>query len=211
MPSKRADKSPISEDNLRELYALIEAPVTAFNCGTLCSPTNDGVPFCCDRDQLFPVLWKTELAMHRKWSDFWEERPPEDALERRMLKSMRPCFTVGECAGPEHCEREKRSISCRTFPFEPYLDHTGELVGLVFDHRFGMRCPLAGEERFDDVTPKFIDQALRFFTRLFEIDPKEVEAYLGTSEQKRRSFAQKGRPVPVLTRKGVKQYPTSAR
>lgn len=101
-----------------------------------------------------------------------------------------------ECKGIEFCERENRSISCRTFPLEPYLDTRGVLVGLVFMKEFTGKCPLT--LRAKDIRQEFIDSHFIFWEKLlFRLD-SEYETFWNSSKSYRRSRAQTGKKFPIF-------------
>lgn len=101
-----------------------------------------------------------------------------------------------ECKGIQFCERENRSISCRTFPLEPYLDTRGVLVGLVFMKEFTGKCPLT--LRAKDIRQEFIDSHFIFWEKLlFRLD-SEYETFWNSSKSYRRSRAQTGKKFPIF-------------
>ena len=61
------------------------------------------------------------------------------------------CFICGKpasyyvyafCPGPGQCQRTKRSLVCRTFPFEPQVDKKGKVLGLVYINSGTENCIL---------------------------------------------------------------------
>jgi len=190
-----------------ELLGILSSPVTPFDCGTLCAPGNGGVPVCCHAESIVPVLYKAELAVLQKRSRLWRKYVPRTAQQKELVRDTRPCDVFAVCKGAEHCERDNRSIACRTFPFEPYLDHAGELAGLVYNYEFKGTCPLIGSRHL--ILPEFIDQSLRLWERTFEFSEEERQFYLGHSQSLRRSFAQRGKRIPVFTRAGLRRLPTA--
>ena len=67
---------------IEELLSTLSVPVTDFDCGTLCAPGNGGVPVCCDKDLIVPVLYKTEYKLLRGRSDLWRPFRPETKKSR---------------------------------------------------------------------------------------------------------------------------------
>lgn len=199
----------IDAARIPELLALLTSPVTGFDCGTLCAPGNGGVPVCCHAQSVIPVLYKAELAYFRKRTRLWRRYVPTGPSERERHADMRRCDVLAVCKGAAHCERENRSLGCRTFPFEPYVDHDGGLAGLVFNYEFTGMCPLVGDPT--PVLPAFIDQCLTLWQRIFALEDEERQFFAGASSTLRRSFAQKQLPIPVFTREGVRLMPTARR
>jgi hypothetical protein len=192
---------------LEELLATLTVPVTEIDCGTLCAPDNDGIPICCDKSRIVPVLYKTEYRVLRARSDLWRPFRPQTKDQRELGEDMRSCDKLCECKGVAHCERDNRSLACRTFPLEPYLDHDGELVGLVWNMDFEGTCPLVMSRH--KVRQDYIEQAMAMWRKAFEWAPKEQEFYMGHSQTTRRSFGQKRRKVPVFTPDGIRRMPTA--
>jgi hypothetical protein len=192
---------------IEELLATLTVPVTEIDCGTLCAPDNDGVPICCDKQRIVPVLYKKEYQVLRARSDLWRPFRPETKQQEELGEDMRACDKLCECKGVAHCERDNRSLACRTFPLEPYLDHDGELVGLVWNTDFDGVCPLVNSRY--KVRRDYIEQAMAMWKKAFDWAPKEHQFYLEHSQTTRRSFGQKREKVPVFTPTGVKRMPTA--
>lgn len=191
------------------LYDRFDAPVTDFDCGQLCAPLNDGIPVCCHGESVIPVLYKGELKMLLERTELWSRWVPQDE-EERELEEDHDEFALATCKGVQHCERDNRSLNCRTFPLFPYFDHDDELAGLVYDYEAAEgKCPLV--EMPQVVTVRYIEQALEFWAALAAGDERERKHYLDESATLRRRFGREREPVPVLTVDGVRDYPTTAR
>lgn len=99
--------------------------------------------------------------------------------------------------------RDQRSLACRTFPFEPYIDEAGRLTGLVFlDALVGSRpdarvvyCPLM--DRPEDIRQEYIDDACSFWEAFLRI-PVEYETYRQASRSLRRGCAKRGMDLHLL-------------
>ena len=74
---------------IEELLATLTVPVTEIDCGTLCAPDNDGVPICCDKSRIVPVLYKKEYQVLRARSDLWRPFRPETEQQRELGEDMR--------------------------------------------------------------------------------------------------------------------------
>ena len=192
---------------IEELLSILTVPVTDFDCGTLCAPGNGGVPVCCDKNLIVPVLYKTEYKLLRGRSDLWRPFRPETKQQHELGEDMRACDRLCECKGVAHCERDNRSIACRTFPLEPYLDHDGELAGLVYNLDFKGTCPLIGSKH--PVQPIYIEQAMAMWTKAFSWSAKERLFYIEHSQTLRRSLGQQRRRIPVFTVDGLRRMPTT--
>lgn len=187
---------------------MLRSPVTSFDCGTLCAPTNGGVPVCCHAETILPVLYVAELALLQRRSDLWRRHVPAGD-DGSLGQRARPGDVFAVCKGHRHCERDNRSLACRSFPFEPYLDHDDRLAGLVFAFEYASLCPLIAGAH--DILPQFVAECEAMWRRLFALDADERRFYAGCSRTLRRQFGRLGAPIPVFTARGVVPMPTSRR
>jgi hypothetical protein len=190
----------LQESHITHLLTVLQAPVTRFDCGTLCAPGNGGVPVCCHAKSILPVLYRAELALLQRRTSMWRRHTPtgEDAALR---SAARPCDVFAVCRGHQHCERQHRALACRTFPFEPYLDHAGRFVGIVFCYDLAHLCPLIlGDQAIED---DFVAQCCTMWERLFAFDDGERRFYAAASTTLRRRFGRRGERIPVFTAAGV--------
>ena len=188
------------------LYELLDAPVTAFDCGQLCAPANGGVPVCCDHDKVIPVLYKGEFKMLMERTELWRPWKAETRAEKKM-KSELSDYALCVCKGAAFCERDNRSLNCRTFPFAPYFDHDGVLSGLVFDYEAAEgKCPLLDLPGV--ATRSYIEQSLDFWAAVCTADRSEAEFQWQECEKIRRVFGKKNQPVPVHVAAGIREFPT---
>jgi hypothetical protein len=194
----------LSPEQIQEYYSLLNEEITDYDCGTLCAPLNNGVPFCCSVKFAVPLLYKTEFSYLRSRSDLWHKWEPRNSRESKMSRSAGYDEIYCECKGASQCIREERSISCRTFPLEPYIDEKGVIAGLVFTEDFhakdaegnNISCPL--KLRLDDIRPEYIKNSLAFWKELLRI-PAEYSAYLASSRTMRRRAARTGVSAVVIT------------
>jgi Fe-S-cluster containining protein len=79
---------------------------------------------------------------------------------------------------PGRCRRENRPLSCRIFPFAPYLDSSGE-VTVIADPRAESICPLVSEAALTMIDPRFPRAVQDVFIRLLGIGGMRpmLEAY----------------------------------
>ena len=198
----------LTEPQVATLLRTLTAPVTKFDCGTLCAPGNGGVPVCCHAPSILPVLYKAELALLQKRSELWRQHVPTGA-DAPLAAAARACDVFAVCKGHTHCERDNRALACRTFPFEPYLDHDGTFVGIVFAYDMAHLCPLITSAH--EIEADFVAQCCAMWRQLFAFDDDERRFYAGLSRTLRRQFGQSGEAIPVWTERGVLACPTSRR
>lgn len=188
-------------EDFEALYAGFASPPARFDCGKKCAPFNEGVPFCCDSGWVVPVACREEWKFLESRTRLWHEFRPRTSPELAMVEEVDAEQSVFiECRGALHCERENRSVSCRTFPYEPYFDGDENLLGLVYNRVLEDKCYLVDRHRV--ATKKYVGEFLRFFDRLFELLPAERELYIAQSRRYRRTMSRRKRPLVVLTPDG---------
>ena len=186
-----------SDTDIQNFYKLLSLNLTAYNCGNLCAPENGGEPYCCIVENAVPLLYREEFKYLQNRSTIWSRWKPK-TKHNKKLKSEGESKTAifCECKGVQFCERENRSISCRTFPLEPYIDEKGRFSGLIFMKEFRGKCPLM--KRLADFQQKTIDNHYKFWCLIFEKRPDEFELYKSTSKGWRISSGKTGKELPVL-------------
>lgn len=188
--------------NFDELYRSFDAPVVDIDCGERCAPHNpNGVPFCCDSTHAVPSLYALEWSYVRANSDLWREwvgRTPKET--ERVLNLLPEGQVAGACLGAALCRRSFRSISCRSFPFFPYINRERALIGLAYYWEYEDRCWVISN--LARVTPAFCEQLIAAYERLFAAIPAEFETYRQYSITMRRVFSRRRRAIPLLHRSG---------
>lgn len=192
-------KQKISEYRLKKWYRLLDTPMLDFDCGTLCAPHNDGIAMCCDKELTVPLLFKEEYRWHRKRSAYWKRYPVADRKEYDTEHDF-ACF----CPGPLKCDRKKRALVCRTYPFEPHLDTHGAIVGMTYIYGSNQHCPLIGTLDYA-FNPEYMARSIQYWNEVFEVFPDEREHYIAESQRIRRMMKRKGSPVPVFGKVGAER------
>ncbi|MDP4094064.1 MAG: hypothetical protein Q8920_11965 [Bacillota bacterium] len=110
----------------KRAYTMLEnATPLKFDCGLLCNSK------CCSgNSDAGMILFPGEEAMSDKSSDFLR-------LTEENISDTGVLFAV--CKGT--CSRRHRPLSCRIFPYVPYLDGSGRLT-IIEDPRAKYLCPL---------------------------------------------------------------------
>jgi len=191
-----------SEMNFAALYARFEAPIAALNCGDKCSPYNEnGVPFCCDIHHAVPTAYKAEWDYLKRNTDLWHLWQSSDPGETAKLQNEAPKRQVLiACLGYEQCQRGFRSITCRAFPFFPYIDREGQFIGLSYYWEYEDRCWVISNLRI--VSPDYRAEFIAAYDSIFENMPEEYENFRYHSIIMRRFFGRRHRAIPVLHRNG---------
>ncbi len=198
--------SPIPTLNFQAFYAAFDEPVTAVDCGEKCAPHNPSQkPFCCDICWAVPSIYTQEWAYLQPRTDLWHiwrgdecAQQPEDpaALQADTPDSM----LLMACRGPAHCERQFRSLSCRQFPFFPYITADYGFLGLAYNWEFEAQCWVINH--LEQVSEKFRENFVQVYDDFFSRWPHELDHYAARSEQMRADFITQNRSIPLLHREG---------
>ncbi len=191
----------LNKSDYASLYEQFEAPVMRFDCGRMCAPLNGGAPVCCTTDNAVPVVDKAEWKLLRSRTDLWHAFVPEDAAGRAIVDGLEDSCLAVECKGARHCERENRSLSCRTFPFFPYITREREFIGLSVYWTFEDRCWVISN--LNRVDRGFIDEFVAVYEAIFRKDPEEFDVMRDWSASMRRVFSRWDRAIPVLGSDGI--------
>jgi len=194
------------EVDFRSLYDRFDAPLVDLDCGLQCAPHNpNGKPFCCDICQAVPAVFLDEWEYLRQSSDLWHpwrgDECTSEVTDPAVLVADTPeHMLLLACKGPAHCQREFRALSCRQFPFFPYITSTDRFFGLAYDWEFEESCWVISN--LGAVSQAYREEFVRAYDRLLFTIPGEYEGYAIQSDQMRLHFAGRGRRFPLLHRNG---------
>jgi hypothetical protein len=197
--------------NLRALYAGFDTPLADLDCGQKCSPYNGGFPFCCDIHHAVPTAYPGEWVHLRARTQLWEVWRPADEEHRADIQAdagdliLLECLMLnaGQPAEPipnPYCRRDLRTLVCRAFPFFPYFNSLGELLGLSVYWEYADRCWIISNLQV--VRHEFRKQFMQTYENLFAQMPAEREAFQYHSAEMRRIFQERRRTLPLLHRDG---------
>lgn len=188
--------------NYAVLYHHFEAPIARFDCGKKCAPYNElAVPFCCDTQHAVPTAYLAEWTHLSSSTDLWHLWQSKDPKETERLHKQTPESQVLiECKGYQHCQRSFRSITCRAFPFFPYITHQGEFVGLSYYWEYEDRCWVISNLKV--VTQEYRRQFILAYETIFSKMPLELKGFRHHSRVMRQVFGQNKRAIPLLHRNG---------
>ncbi len=171
-------------------------PIMDFDCGTLCAPDNDGIAQCCDKELTVPLLFHDEYRWQRKRSSYWK-RYPKSEREEYDTEEDYACY----CPGPLKCDRNKRALVCRTYPFEPHLASDGSMLGMTYIFGSDQHCPLIGTTTYR-YNPDYLSRSMEYWEEVFKVFPEEREHYIQESKKVRRAMKRKKRQVPLFGKPG---------
>ncbi len=194
--------SHLHPDDVRAFYGSFAAPITDLDCGQKCSPYNQrGVPFCCDTRHAVPTAYQAEWHHLRTNTDLWHPWEAQDLGETAKLREAAPDgMVLIECLGHHHCQRAYRSITCRAFPFFPYINSLGEFSGLAYYWEYEDRCWVINNLAV--VTTDYRQQFVEMYDALFDREPDEWQNFGHQSRLMRQVFAERKRTLPLLHRDG---------
>jgi hypothetical protein len=207
----RALRSPadLTPTDLRALFDGFDSPIAKLDCGKKCAPHNpSGKPFCCDICHAVPAAFKSEWTYFQATTDLWHRyrgdecdasRDPE--VGRRVPDSDLPSGMLPlACLGPDRCQRDYRALSCRAFPFFPYIASDYRFLGLACEWEFESVCWVISN--LSAVTDEYHTEFLRTFDHLLALFDDVFENYAYHSERMRVHYASRKRRFPLLHRNG---------
>jgi hypothetical protein len=207
------ERDPINRVGYASLYAQFRSPIAELDCGRKCAPYNEkGVPFCCDTKQTVPTASHEEWQYLQANTNLWHLYQARSNQETKRLRSMLPeGHQLIACQGHEHCQRDFRSITCRAFPFFPYITGGNQFIGLSYYWEYEDRCWVISN--LDVLQLEYRQEFIAAYEVIFEQLPGEWESFRYQSEVMRNVFAQKRRSIPLLHRNGgnYKVCPTSGK
>ena len=168
------------------LYSGFHSPIAELNCGDRCAPYNErGVPFCCDTRHAVPTAYLEEWEYLRLNTDLWHLWDPGNPAQQEALQKQTPKGQVlVECLGHTLCQRNYRALTCRAFPFFPYITREGEFIGLSTYWEYEDRCWVISNQQV--VLPDYLAEFVHTYERLFELKPEELANFHYFSTQMRR-------------------------
>lgn len=194
--------SPVEPISFYDLYESFHSPICNINCGDRCAPYNEkGVPFCCDTHHAVPTAYQPEWEYLFSNTDLWHLwKPNNPELYRQLKKETSPDQVLIECLGHKLCQRDFRSITCRAFPFFPYINENKEFLGLTFYWDYVDRCWIISNLQF--VSDQYRSEFVTAFETLFELIPEELASFEHQSRITRRIYKHRSRSIPLFHRNG---------
>lgn len=193
-------KPRITPQHFAAVYETFQAPISKFDCGKKCAPLNGGEPVCCSTENAIPVVHKAEFDLLKSRTKLWSRFKPHDASSRKIVEELPDNCRAIHCKGARHCERDNRTIACRSFPFFPYITRAGEFIGLAHYWIFEETCWLPSN--LGVVEPAFVREMVAAFESIFMFDPEEFSTMKDHSASMRRVFTRRKRIIPLLGREG---------
>ena len=206
----------LTDHNIRDLYDGFDTPITSLDCGKKCLTHNpSGKPFCCDICHAVPAAYRSEWQYLEKKTDLWHRWRCNECgntakAERDLIKAETPKdMVLLACLGPSQCKRDYRALSCRQFPFFPYVSSDYRFIGLAYEWEFELKCWVVSN--LSQVTQAYREEFVRTYDHLFALFQNEFENYAYHSERMRKYFLRQNRRIPLLHRNGKNYLISPAR
>ncbi len=192
--------SQFRDEDFQALYAQFSNPIAQFDCGSKCAPYNErGVPFCCDTRHSVPTAYQAEWQYLQENTELWHLWEAGDSKETQRLRDETPDgMILIECQGHLRCQREFRSMTCRGFPFYPYINSKNEFLGLAYYWEYEERCWVINH--LDIVTLEYRAEFVQVYDYLFTKEPKERKNFAYHAQVMRTMFTEFKRQIPILHR-----------
>jgi hypothetical protein len=188
---------PVERGVFQALYADFAMPLTPIDCGGRCGPHNDyGVPFCCDIEQVIPSAFELEWSYLRENSDLWVPWSSCGNHAQEVEGELQDGQVLLQCKGYRECQREFRTLTCRAFPFFPYLDEQGKFTGMAYYHDFRQECWIISN--LDRVSQTYKEAFQSTFQRVFDPYPDFKGNFRGYCDYVRAQAADKNEEIILL-------------
>jgi hypothetical protein len=198
------DNKPIID--FPNFYARFNAPINQIDCGAKCAVHNpNGVPFCCDICHAMPAAYHEEWNYLQNNTDLWHVWKTDDCKSQNATfdqsnLDLPENMLLLACKGAQYCQREFRALSCRQFPFFPYVTADFRFLGLAYEWEFEHQCWVISH--LDVVSKTYRNEFIATFDEIFNLWPEEMESYAIKSEEMRAVFLQRKQRIPILHRNG---------
>ncbi len=193
---------PVLPESFAELYQHFRSPIAAINCGDRCAPYNEhGVPFCCDTRHAVPTAYHAEWSFLKANTNLWHPYEPETKSGKLLFEELPDGQVLIECLGHPLCQRNYRSITCRSFPFFPYITAGGTFLGITYYWEYEDRCWVISN--VSAITPEYLSEFVTAYETLFQLLPGEMDNFKHHSAHMRRVFKRRNRTIPLIHRNGA--------
>lgn len=193
---------PDSSVDFSLIYKKFQVPISKINCGEKCAPFNErAIPFCCDLRHTVPTAYRNEWKYLRENTDLWHAID-QNELEfySELLEKLPDDQVLIGCKGHAFCERDYRAISCRSFPFFPYLNANNEIIGMVYFWEYENRCWVISN--LDVVNPEFVEAFVKTYEVLLKNFPMELKSFRYQIELMYRHHSKLRQSIILIHRNG---------
>lgn len=209
MPRILRSPDDLTGEDIRDLYNNFDSPIARLDCGKKCAPHNpNGVPFCCDICHAVPAAYNSEWDYLSTTTNLWHTYRGDECgasnsstAGATLADSDLPSGMISlACLGADKCQRPNRILSCRAFPFFPYITSDHRFLGLACEWEFESVCWVISN--LNQVTDKYRAEFIHTFDRLLATFDDVFESYKLHSRRLRTHYGSRKKRFPVLHRNG---------
>src|SRR5215212_1680589 len=165
-------------EEIRSFYHAFNSPIAEFDCG---KNAHLITPMASHFVVIFVMLsrprtkneWKPLQHSTNLWHK-WRGDECEDITDKDVarLKADTPKnMILLACLGPSQCQRDFRALSCRQFPFFPYVTSDYRFIGLAYEWEFESKCWVISN--LSSVTQKYREEFIHTYDKLFALFQNE--------------------------------------
>jgi len=190
----------ISPSEFKRLYTQFHMPVTIFDCGNKCAPYHPkNIPYCCDTEYVIPSAYQSEWQYLKTHTNLWNLWEHPDSNRTKALSNELPADQLLiMCRGHMNCEREFRSICCRSFPFFPYMDQNKTFIGITYYWEYADVCWLISN--LSIITQEYLISYFDVYDHLLKLYPDEIDNFYEQSKLMRSIFKNRRRNIYIISR-----------
>ena len=209
MPRILRSPADLAAEDIRSIYNHFDAPIAKLDCGKKCAPHNpNGVPFCCDICHAVPAAYDSEWTTLRDTTGLWHKYRGDECgasdsstAGASLADSDLPSgMILLACLGADQCQRPNRILSCRAFPFFPYITSGHRFLGLACEWDFESVCWVVSN--LNQVTDEYRAEFIAAFDDLLATFDEVFENYEVHSQRLRAHYGSRKMRFPVLHRNG---------
>jgi len=179
---------PADKAFFEHLYQIFSRPLSDIDCGARCGPFNEyGVPVCCDIHLIIPSAYEEEWEYLAENTDLWQPWSSSGPVDQGVEDEKQDGQVLLKCLGYQHCQRPYRTLTCRAFPFFPYINSQGQFIGLAYFQEYREMCWIISNLSL--VTPAYKADFRQAFRLLFRAYPESKEGYTQYSMYVREEMA----------------------
>lgn len=187
------------------LYRRFNTSLAVLDCGRKCASFNpSGKPFCCDLCHAVPAVYLEEWGYLKNHTDLWHSWREDECVDSDESTHLQDEIPGGmvllACKGPACCQRGFRALSCRQFPFFPYVSTDYRFMGLAYEWEFEERCWVISN--LHRVVKSYREEFVAVHDALFAQRQEIFDNYACHSERLRMRFVGERRRIPLLHRNG---------
>ena len=180
-----------------DLYTEFSSPLSDIDCGLKCGPYNDrGVPVCCDIQLTIPAAFESEWEFLQESTDLWMSWSSSDDPGNPDNIDLQDGQVLLQCLGHKKCQRSYRTLTCRAFPFYPYLDSSGTFTGLAYYPDYRDSCWMISN--LERVSRQFRQEFHQAYAMVFTQFPDSRENFNQFAAFIREEACERGEDITIL-------------